>query len=245
MRAQFAVAVLAGILLANGAAVAQTSDAGDCGEIWDVVGLPETASDVKPADVVCHLGYVLGHDGDTRTPDWVIEHLTKAIAKGKKTRPDTGFQSEDPAKLPPGTGLAVDSDYTKSGYDRGHQAPSNDFKSSVKLMEDTFFLSNAVPQVGLGFNRGIGKYLEALVAKLAINRGEIYVITGPVYRQKTTLRVRPDADACGASFELKNPPDAKIGTGVVVPIALYKIIYDPALGRVNAYLLPNRDHRKI
>ena len=83
MRAQFAVAVLAGILLADGAAVAQTSDAGDCGEIWDVVGLPETASDVKPADVVCHLGYVLGHDGDTRTPDWVIEHLTKAIAKGR------------------------------------------------------------------------------------------------------------------------------------------------------------------
>jgi endonuclease G len=147
--------------------------------------------------------------------------------------------------LPNGIPGSSNKDYEGSGFDRGHQAPSNDFKSSVKLMEETFFYTNVVPQVGKGFNRGIWKQLEALVRKLAIDRDEIYVITGPVYQEKKPIRIRAGADACGTELSLKPLKKGAIGSDVAVPAALYKIIYDPRLVRVNAYVLPNFDHRNV
>jgi endonuclease G len=223
---------------------AAANDPETCGEIWQAIGIPESADDSGDTLIpVCHLGYIAGHDSETKTPDWVVEHLTRAIAQGTNTRPGTKFSEE--INLPANTPRAFDADYTATGYDRGHQAPSNDFKSSSALMEDTFFLSNAVPQVGLGFNRGIWKDLEALVVKLAIDRGELYVITGPVNQQKKPIRIKPGSDACGASLKFDKPDDKVIKNDVAVPAALYKIIYDPALGRLNAYLLPNVDHRDL
>ena len=111
-------------------------------------------------------------------------------------------------------------DYKNSGFDRGHQAPSNDFKSSPKLMEDTFFYTNVVPQVGKGFNQGIWKQHEALARKLAIDRDEIYVITGPVYQEKKPIRIRADADACGTELNLKPLKKGSIGSDVAIPAAL-------------------------
>lgn len=136
-------------------------------------------------------------------------------------------------------------DYERSGFDRGHQAPSNDFKSLTELMQDTFFYSNVVPQVGKGFNRGIRKQLEALVRQLAISRGEIFVITGPVYQEGKVVKIRDDADACGTKLKLRKLPKSAIGGNVAVPAALYKIIYDPKSNRLNAYVLPNIDHREV
>ena len=113
-------------------------------------------------------------------------------------------------------------------------------------MEDTFFLSNAVPQVGLGFNRGIWRDLEALVAKPVANRGEMYVITGPVNPENKAIQIKASADACGTVLTIDKPAAKTIGAdAVVVPSALYKIIYDPNLGRLNAYLLPNVDRRDL
>ncbi len=238
-----AAALVAGV----GAARAQdaaTNDPETCRDIWEAVGLPEPADDAAEIPFpVCHLGYVLGHDNTTKTPDWVVEHLTREIATGKNTRPGNGFSAD--VNVQPPAARAVDSDYTGSGYDRGHQAPSNDFKSSRELMEDTFFFSNAVPQVGVGFNQGIWKRLEALVVKLAKDRGELYVITGPIAQQRKAVLTKAGADACGTALKMPKPDDKAIGNGVAVPAALYKIIYDPRLGRVNAYVLPNLDHREV
>jgi endonuclease G len=102
-----------------------------------------------------------------------------------------------------------------------------------------------VPQVGKGFNRGIWKQLEALVRRLAISRGELYVVTGPVYQEGKVIKVREDADACGTTLTLRKLKRASIGANVAVPAALYKIVYDPRRNRLNAYLLPNIDHREV
>jgi endonuclease G len=147
--------------------------------------------------------------------------------------------------LPVSSPGALDDDYQGEGFDRGHQAPSADYKSSADLMADTFFLSNAVPQEGEGFNQNIWRKLEDRVRKLAINRGELYVITGPVYQKSRTIHISGDVDACGNDVDLA-PLDRKtIGSGVAVPAALFKLIYDPDLGRLNGYLLPNIDHRDL
>jgi endonuclease G len=224
----------------------RSNDANTCSDIWEDIGLPETEDDIDRSHVtVCHRKYIIGHNLESGTPDWVIEHLTRAIVKGKNTRPKSvGFRPEP--NLPPEIPRADNKDYTGSGFDRGHQAPSADFKSSAKLMEDTFFFSNVVPQEGKGFNQGIWKRLEALVAKLAIDRGEIYVITGPIYQERKTIRLRAEGDACGRPVRLGKLPRTTIGgDNVAVPAALYKIIYDPRLNRLNAYVLPNVDHREI
>jgi endonuclease G len=219
------------------------TDAETCSPVWEEIGLPSIPEDSAEVPVtVCHKGYILGHSTTNRTPDWAIERVTRAIAEGRNSRPGNSFSVET---LPDGILGSSNDDYKNSGFDRGHQAPSNDFKSSLKLMEDTFFYTNVVPQVGKGFNQGIWKQLEALVRKLAIDRDEIYVITGPVYQEKKPIRIRADADACGTELNLKPLKKGSIGSDVAIPAALYKIIYDPRLVRVNAYVLPNFDHRSV
>lgn len=227
----------------------------NCRPLWEKIGVPAYSSDVD-ATPVCHTAYVLSHNNANKTPDWVIERLTRAQATGDNTRPDVGFKRETNVCK---EAQAQDKDYTNSKFDRGHQAPSNDFKSSRPLMVESFILSNAVPQVGLGFNRGIWKDFEALVHELAINRGEVYVITGPIYpdAEGKIPPIKANTNACGNEISFQPPPKAAIcdandkdpsvecDDGVTVPVGLYKIIYDPAMKRTNAYVLPNIDHRPL
>jgi endonuclease G len=114
------------------------NDPESCGRVWEAIGLPESESDTDENPVhVCHKAYILGHSSKNGTPDWVIEHLTRKIAKGRNSRPGNTFAEE--THLPGGTARGRNTDYAGSGFDRGHQAPSNDFKSSTELMQDTFF----------------------------------------------------------------------------------------------------------
>ena len=226
-------------------AQADPNDPESCAEIWEAIGLPSEADDSE-VDVVpvCHTAFVLAHNSSTKTPDWVIEHLTREIADGTATRPGVKFKPE--AGLPAGTPRAADADYTNSDFDRGHQAPSADFKSSADLMAETFVLSNAVPQQGEGFNRDIWRILEAHVRDLAIERGELYVITGPVYQPKKTSRIDAEPSSCGTEFSVKPLDKKAVGANkVAVPAALYKLVFDPADERLNAYLMPNIDHREV
>ncbi len=222
-----------------------------CRRLWEAVGLPTFGGDADvDATIVCHTAYVVSHNNERKTPDWVIERLTRAQAKGEFDRPSTKFKSE--------TGVcdnaaAKDDQYKSSTYDRGHQAPSADFSSNEDLMVESFILSNAVPQEGLGFNRGIWKDFEALVRKLAIDRGEIYVITGPIYDDGTvTPAISKHNNACRNAIAFVAPRRDQIcgktrrcaeGEGVAVPIGLFKIIHDPKNNRTNAYVMPNVDHR--
>jgi endonuclease G len=166
-------------------ALAQTpaNDPTTCRELWEQVGIPQYArDDGRDSTIVCHTKYVLSHNNVTKTPDWVLERLTRGQISGEFNRPSQKFRP-DPS-LAEGR-RAVDADYDKSRFDRGHQAASDDFSTNKDWMVESFFLSNAVPQVGLGFNRGIWKKLEELTRDLARGRGEIYVITGPTAEERS------------------------------------------------------------
>jgi DNA/RNA endonuclease G (NUC1) len=254
------ILLLACVLICSGgpaAAQDNPTDPKSCATIWSEIGIPDSAlANDEDHTIVCHLGYIVGHNSQTKTPDWVIERLTPDLVKGSRDRPGIGFKSE-PAVTGP---KAVPDDYKKSGYAIGHQAPSADFTAAEKLMRDTFFLSNAVPQIGIGFNTGVWSSLERLVKTLAAERDRIYVITGPVYQQRKLPKIPKNSDACRNDIVFESPedkticaarlkdPKAKCEDGVAVPLALYKIIFDPGRtgsgARVNAYLLPNVDHRE-
>jgi endonuclease G len=238
----------------NGFTPGPHNDPETCRDLWQGVGLPQyTRDDERDTTLVCHTKYVLSHNNAAKGPDWVLEHLTAAQVSGGNTRPKLKFQS-DP--FLPESGRAVDDDYKKSGgFDRGHQAPSADFSADVDWMKESFLLSNIVPQVGAGFNRDIWATLEGHVRDIARARGELYVITGPVYPAETgskKITIGESENACQNTIVLDLPSRPSIcggkatcEDGVTVPSAMFKLIYDPNTRRANVFLMPNINHRTV
>jgi DNA/RNA endonuclease G (NUC1) len=222
-----------------------------CRELWEGIGIPKyTGGGDRETLIVCHTKYILSHNNRTKTPDWVLERVPREQVSGEFDRPKVKFQ-EDP-NLPEDK-RARDKDYTGSKFDRGHQAPSDDFSGNREWMVESFMLSNAVPQVGVGFNRGIWKELEDQARGVVRSRGELYIITGPVYRSDDGKKIVIGAaeNSCGKAITLEAPKKeaicgskANCEAGVAVPAGLFKIIYDPKLKRANAFVIPNMDHRE-
>ena len=52
--------------------------------------------------------------------------------------------------------------YVKSGYDRGHLCPAEDFAYDLDLMKSTFYYHNAIPQT-MKLNRGNWKKYENII----------------------------------------------------------------------------------
>lgn len=134
---------------------------------------------VTDKTTVCHDRFVLSHDNASKTPDWVVELLTKGKLTNKFDRPHTNF-SPDPRTPPHGRPDAGDYSKTADKFEIGHMAPSEDFNNSDVNMRDTFVFSNAVPQAGDTFNAAIWRSLESEVRNAAIARKTLYVITSPV-----------------------------------------------------------------
>lgn len=132
----------------------------------------------KPGDeIIRHEGYTLRFRDQYKVADWVAYPLLPEEIRGTTDREGSSFKP-DPT-VP--TGSALPSDYTRSGYDRGHLAPAGDFKFSRRMMSETFYMSNMTPQAP-EFNRGIWKELEELVRRWALRDDGLYVVTGPVLK---------------------------------------------------------------
>lgn len=169
--------------------------------------------------LLCRLAYVLSHNSSHKVPDWVAYRLTREqllagnVPRSDDFRPDVDLESGERSEL---------KDYKNSGFDRGHMAPAGAMKWSERAMSESFLLSNMAPQVGAGFNRGIWKSLEEKVRVWAVARGELYVVTGPIY------------DSANLST---------IGTNqVTVPTHFYKVIFDPVSVEAIAFILPNKSN---
>lgn len=161
---------------------------------------------------LCYSSFALMHSGVSRTPLWSAEHLSKDKLRHKSKRtndfhPDDQLSSDERAEL---------IDYARSGYDRGHMAPAADM-SDKQSQHECFTLANMVPQNPEN-NRGIWSAIESSTRHLTNQRGELYVITGPIF----------------SGSQVK-----QIGGRVLVPTKLYKAIYDPASGQGGAYLVSN------
>lgn len=194
-----------------------------CEQRYAATGLPKMKSDGSDDGPIelCRAGYALAFNPDTRTPDWVIERLPLDWLTGKAQRKNNFHPDPDVDTLIVGKGPQK-SDYSRSGYDQGHQAPAGDFKSSQPMTDQSFLLTNMAPQVGIGFNRNIWKQLETDVRGwiLCGGRKELYVVTGPVFND----------DGDGKWLKKR----------VRVPDAFFKVIYDAENKRALGMLLPNK-----
>lgn len=70
---------------------------------------------------------------------------------------------------------AKDSDYTHSGYDRGHMAPDASFDWSQESLDATYSLANIIPQAP-NVNRYMWKKAEDYAREKAVEIGELNII---------------------------------------------------------------------
>ncbi len=129
----------------------------------------------RQEQVIKHEGYTVSYNSEYRIANWVAYELTATEAKSKKTERSNKFVSDPQVK----GATAMNEDYTRSGYDRGHLAPAGDMKWSAKVMRESFYLSNICPQKPK-LNRGIWKDLEEQCRLWALDNGSLLIVTGPV-----------------------------------------------------------------
>ena len=165
---------------------------------------------------LCFEAFAVLHSGVSRTPLWSAEYLTRGSLKAAReiTRADS-FHAE-PA-LPPGQGAEL-ADYVRSGFDRGHMAPAADMPTE-QAQHESFSLANIVPQNRKN-NQILWAAIEGATRHLTNLRGELYVITGPVFE--------------GDKLD-------RINGRVLVPTHVFKAVLDPAKQEAAAWLAPNND----
>ncbi|CAN5371382.1 DNA/RNA non-specific endonuclease [soil metagenome] len=119
--------------------------------------------------------YYTSHNCTEGSPNWVSWNLNKTHY-GDAPR-STSFYGD--ASLPSGCYRVVSSDYTNSGYSRGHMTRSEERTWSSDDNKATFLMTNIVPQ-HQDLNGGPWYKFEQYLQGLAQNSNkELYVISGP------------------------------------------------------------------
>ena len=171
---------------------------------------PRLATDSR---ALCYRAFALLHSGATRTALYAAERLTRDSLRAARETPRQGEFHADPA-LPPGRRAEL-ADYARSGFDRGHLAPSGDMPDA-EAQEESFTLANMIPQAPR-LNRGLWEGMESAVRAYATRRGLLYVVTGPAFH--------------GATLD-------QVGQ-VLVPTHVWKAVFDPRRGTAAAYVAVN------
>lgn len=148
--------------------------------------------------IIRHAGYTSCFNIQRLIPDWVAYELTAEELDGQTRRPSNSPFQPDPEFL---GAQPYRSDYSYSGWDKGHMAPAADMKWSQASMIESFYFINICPQ-DHDFNAGDWEKLEEKARAIARENGRLWVMVGPIVQE------------------------AKFGTlgeqGVVIPDAFFK-----------------------
>lgn len=117
--------------------------------------------------------YALSYSRDNGEANWVSWHLD-ASWLGSTPRQDD-FRAD--STLPAGWYQVQATDYSGSGFDRGHMCPSGDRTSSVATNSATFLMTNMIPQLPAN-NQGPWATLESYCRTLVNQGNELYIISG-------------------------------------------------------------------
>jgi endonuclease G len=162
------------------------------------LGIPSPAS---TSDVNNFLsvksGYVVSYNGSRKVPNWVSWELNTSFLGSTARQDDFRVDDTFPASEP----QASLADYSGSGYDRGHMCPSADRTLTVAANQQTFFLTNMVPQAANN-NQGPWAAMENDLRAIAQTGKELFIISGGTFSASSN----------------------QIGSGVVVPDQTFKVV---------------------
>ncbi|MDF1672942.1 MAG: DNA/RNA non-specific endonuclease [Vicingaceae bacterium] len=193
------------------------------------IGLPKVE---VGEEVINHLAYSLVYSEKHEQAKWVSHIITADIIDGKVKR-SNNFRKDPLVK----TESASEKDYFLKykdektgkykydgfGYDRGHLAPSADFRWSSEALSESYFYSNMSPQLA-DFNRKKWADLEGLLRGYINDHPEtqLYVVTGPVLNDSLPKQVRSE-------------------NGLSIPNYYYKVALDLKNQKAIAFIMPNKD----
>jgi len=182
-----------------------------------------------------HKAMYLVYSEEHEQAKWVAHMISTNIIDGKVGRTND-FRVDTLIK----TGTAEEKDYflkklkenTKDhnkkyhydgfGYDRGHLAPSADFRWSKTALSESYFYSNMSPQIA-DFNRKGWANLEDMVRSYVYeNNQAVFVFTGPVLKEDL-------------------PKIKRSINGLSIPQQFYKIVVDLENELAIGYLMPHEE----
>ena len=191
-------------------------------------GLPQLLPD---EELIEHEAYSLVYSEEHEQAKWVAHIISPDVAQGNQGR-SNDFRPDPKIK----TGSTIQEDYFLTdtladgnveydgfGYDRGHLAPSADFRWSALAVSESYYYSNMSPQLA-EVNRGEWAKMEAMLRAYVIrNNVPLYVVTGPV--------LKPDL------------PRIERGINKVsIPKLFYKVAVDLENKRAVAFLMMNEEN---
>ncbi|WP_242928926.1 DNA/RNA non-specific endonuclease [Pontibacter vulgaris] len=137
------------------------------------MGNPSGAGTSYSNYLVTKSQYAMSYNSYRGTPNWVSWHLSSAWL-GSTPRQDD-FRADN--SLPSSFYKVQSTDYTGSGFDRGHNCPSADRTLTVTDNSATFLMSNMIPQAPNNNQQTWGN-LENYCRTLVNQGNELYVIMG-------------------------------------------------------------------
>ena len=158
--------------------------------------IKEVSQTIIPKDneIIKHNALIISYNEDHEQANWVAHKINKKIIDGNVSRTNnfivdtlisSGSSEEKDyflkSKLPSGKYT-----YDGYGYDRGHLAPSADFKWSKTALSESYYYSNMSPQLPEFNRKGWAKIEGFLRGYVYDNNIDLYVITGPLYN--TTIK---------------------------------------------------------
>lgn len=163
-----------------------------CQDSWYKNEIPSIKYDKE----LCFNEFAVIYSNKDKAPIAVAEHLTtqEIIDSHSIPRKNT-FHSETQLDK---AYQSKASDYAKTGYDKGHMAPSGDMPNADDQYQ-SFSMANMTPQLPQ-LNRIQWRLIEEKVRDLTKTESDVWVVTGAIFSTKT------------------------IGDGVSVPSEIYKAV---------------------
>ena len=171
--------------------------------------------DEKESILVNYTGYTVSFNPALHIPNYVVYELTAQETEGKEKRSDS-FRRDNNIE-----GCPEPSDYTRSGFDRGHMAPAADMKWSESAMRESFFMTNICPQRH-ALNGGGWKRLEEKVRDWAVRDRQLIIVSGPIISD--------------------NPQ--RLSSDVAIPEQFFKVILAPKANRAIGFIYKNEGGQK-
>jgi len=185
---------------------------------------------VEPNETIIHHAlFSLVYNEKHEQANWVAHVIAPEVRFGNSGR-SNDFRPDSLVK----SGTCTDRDYfirdtlpngtikyDGFGFDRGHLAPSADFRWSSKALSESFYYSNMSPQRA-EFNRDSWAKLEdRFRSYVERNQSALFVVTGPLLRDGLSRIERA----------ISKP---------TIPAYYYKIMYDEKEAYMTAFLMPNK-----
>lgn len=132
---------------------------------------------------------------DLRCPVEVTWRLCPSDLGNVKRERSFEFVSDSRVPIP----RALSSDYTGTGFDRGHMCPAADRSASVSAMRATFIMTNVCPQVP-ALNRGEWKRAEEQARKYVRGGRCTILVTKTIWWKADTMRIGANGVAVPHGF---------------------------------------------